>query len=441
MKTLKYTMLLALAFICFYGAYRAHCALMPLRTLQRSAYSAPIEDAPPLMAFTTVALGGFRGIIADILWLRGMELQQQGRFFELAQLADWITKLEPHFVNVWAFHAWNMAYNISNIFPDPDDRWRWIQRGVQLIRDEGLRLNPHHPLLHWELAWLYQHKIGYVMDGSHRYYKIRLAKEIDELLDGRAPDYDAPADDPGLTRLREDYKLLPEVMLEIERQYGPLDWRLAASHALYWAYRGRELAVRHSDAFKCERTIAQCMEQSFRQGNLFFNPEVGIFITSPDPVFLPFVLACYEDALQRHDAPALHIGYAGFLAESVLILYCYGWIEQASELFDFLIERYPAPDEDIPFDVFVGNSLDPTSLDSDLAMALVEGLLFQAIAQRAAGNEERAGELEQRAETAWNKYMDSRASEDHRRRTGLPPLSLIRERAAARASATGESGS
>ena len=30
----------------------------------------PLKNAPPLLAFTTVALGGFRGLIANALWMR-----------------------------------------------------------------------------------------------------------------------------------------------------------------------------------------------------------------------------------------------------------------------------------------------------------------------------------------------------------------------------------
>src|SRR6266853_1021609 len=102
----------------------------------------PLENSPPLVAFTTVALGGFRGIIADVLWLRATELQKDGKYFELVQLADWITKLEPRFAQVWAFHAWNMAYNVSVLFNDPPDRWRWVRQGIVLLRDEGLKYNP-----------------------------------------------------------------------------------------------------------------------------------------------------------------------------------------------------------------------------------------------------------------------------------------------------------
>src|SRR5437868_4875803 len=74
---------------------------------------APLENAPPMLEFTTKALGGFRGLIANALWIRATELQDEGKFFEMVQLADWITKLEPHMAQVWAHQAWNMAYNIS----------------------------------------------------------------------------------------------------------------------------------------------------------------------------------------------------------------------------------------------------------------------------------------------------------------------------------------
>ena len=32
-----------------------------------------------------------------------------------------------------------MAYNISVKFPEAKDRWLWVSRGVELLRDEGLR--------------------------------------------------------------------------------------------------------------------------------------------------------------------------------------------------------------------------------------------------------------------------------------------------------------
>ncbi|HWN97125.1 MAG TPA: hypothetical protein VNT99_18995, partial [Methylomirabilota bacterium] len=88
----------------------------------------PLENAPPMLALTTQVLGGFRGLIANALWIRANQLQQDGKYFEMVQLADWITKLEPHIAQVWVHQAWNMAFNISVKFTDHADRWRWVQR-------------------------------------------------------------------------------------------------------------------------------------------------------------------------------------------------------------------------------------------------------------------------------------------------------------------------
>ncbi|HOG50947.1 MAG TPA: hypothetical protein PKY10_10170, partial [Lentisphaeria bacterium] len=91
----------------------------------------PLENAPPLVAFTSVALGGFRGLVADWLWLRSSKMQDEGNYFEMVQLADWIVKLQPRFTGSHAFLAWNMAYNISVTFTSFEDRWRWVKRGIE----------------------------------------------------------------------------------------------------------------------------------------------------------------------------------------------------------------------------------------------------------------------------------------------------------------------
>ena len=60
-----------------------------------------LATASPGVRFISVALGGFRGLLADALWVRAAGLQDEGRFYELVQLADWITELEPRHPEVW----------------------------------------------------------------------------------------------------------------------------------------------------------------------------------------------------------------------------------------------------------------------------------------------------------------------------------------------------
>lgn len=143
-----------------------------------------LENAPPSLAFATVALGAFRGLIVDILWMRADKLKEEGQFFDALQVAKWITTLQPRFAAVWEFHAWNMAYNISVAIPatQPEQRWRWVKNGYELLRDEGIPLNPKSIALYRELGRIFQHKMGGVSDDAHEYYKLQFAEEIGPLL-------------------------------------------------------------------------------------------------------------------------------------------------------------------------------------------------------------------------------------------------------------------
>jgi hypothetical protein len=40
------------------------------RSAAKLVMNEPLENAPPSLAFATVALGAFRGLIVDILWIR-----------------------------------------------------------------------------------------------------------------------------------------------------------------------------------------------------------------------------------------------------------------------------------------------------------------------------------------------------------------------------------
>ena len=205
-----------------------------------------LENAPPALAFTTIALGGFRGIISNMLWMRASDLQDEDKFFEMAQLADWITKLEPHFVHVWLVQAWNMAYNISVKFKDFPDRWRWVKAGLELLRDDGLRYNPNDTLIYRELAWFFQHKIGQNLDDANIYYKTEWAKEMAQVFGDGKPNLDElinpqTADQTNRARLLiEKYKMDPSFVKQVDEKYGPLEWRLPEAHAIYWAALGLE---------------------------------------------------------------------------------------------------------------------------------------------------------------------------------------------------------
>ena len=283
-----------------------------LRTTYHLTDNTPLENAPPVVAFTSVALGGFRGILADYLWLRSGRMQEEGKYYEMVQLADWIVKLQPRFTGAHAFLGWNMAYNVSVTFTNFEDRWRWVKRGLELIRDEALEYNPGDPDLFRQLGWIFQHKMGQDSDDANRYYKVEWAKEMIRLfgdyylqwetldraplnetkllavLGDRAGEYrrilqegqadfarlelefreaaTIPArfreafDQAGITQdvelcLRHrwmvyKYRLDPKYMIRLNEIFGEFDWRLPEAHAVYWAQKGMEVWKDPSAAFK-----------------------------------------------------------------------------------------------------------------------------------------------------------------------------------------------
>jgi hypothetical protein len=420
---------LLLAVAGLLGAARLNEPLRELRKAYHISQADPLENAPPLVAFTTVAFGGFRGIVADLLWLRATRLQEEGKVFELVQLADWITKLEPRFTAVWAFHAWNLAYNVSVLFDQPEDRWRWVSHGIRLLRNGGLVYNPGDARLLYELAWLFQHKLGGNMDKAHLYYKRAWAAEMMTLFDGPRPDYVAYAapQDPVTVarahRMSDEYKLDPALMQIVDAQYGPLDWRLPQAHAIYWAWRSRQLA-KGFDVTMANRMLFQSLTAAFSQGRLFFDPYRNIFIPSPNPDLLPRVMQAFADALaESPDNESMLIARQNFMRDAVVLLYASHREADARSLYEEMNRLYPPGDPISDFESFVHHVYieDATELSNRDAAGAVENAIHKSLYWQALGDEDRAAGYDQLARLIW-----TRAAEE---RDDLPALDEIRDAA------------
>lgn len=394
---------------------------------------APLENAPPVLAFTTVALGGFRGLISNILWIRASTLQDEDKYFEMAQLADWITKLEPHYVQVWLVQSWNMAYNISVKFSEFPDRWRWVQRGIELLRDEGLRYNPTEILMYRELAWFFQHKMGQNLDDAHLYYKQAWLRDMGEVFDKKAPNLDelihpqTPDQQRRAKLLREKYKMDPEFMKEVGERYGPLEWRLPEAHAIYWAALGLERAkenptkVKPEDFITLRRVIYQSMQMSFQRGRLVSNPLAKGFEFGPNLDIIPKVNKAYLDAAEEDKANHDHIltAHRNFLRDAVYFLYAHNRLADAAYWYKQLGTRYPDkiildgdpksfPRNITLADYAVGRVQEDVgdAKSHDRVKAAIEGLLVNHYASLAIGDDERSAGYYLLAQKVWDKYEE-----------------------------------
>ena len=429
---LKKTILLLLAAVLFAGVAPIQRALNRDRKALGLTRVEPLENAPPVLAFTTVALGGFRGLIANALWIRASELQDEDKFFEMAQLADWITKLEPHYVQVWLVQGWNMAYNISVKFKDFGDRWRWVERGIELLRDDGLRFNPNETLIYRELAWFFQHKMGQNLDDANNRYKAEWAREMSVVFGNKTPDLEElihPQTDEARARaqlLTKKYKLDPVFMKQVDERSGPLEWRLPEAHAVYWAALGLKKAeenptkIKPDDLIQLRRVIYQSMQLSFQRGKLVPNPfNLGLQY-GPNLEIIPKVNREYERAIEEDEKMRENIkgGHRNFLRDAVYFLYQYNRVADAAKWYRYLGEKYPNKTildgdtnsfpRNVPLDKYAMSQIltDVNETDKSKVQAVIEGLSVNAYATLATGESERSAGFRLLSRKLWANYMD-----------------------------------
>jgi len=181
------------------------------------------SSAPALSAGAFAALGGLRSVAAEVIWFRADRLQEEGRYVELAQLASALAFMEPHTPEVWSYAAWNLAYNVSLMMSTDEDRWRWVEAALRLLRDEGLRYNPSSRELLRELAWMFEIKIGASIDSAAPVYREKW-KAVVEDVKSRGAWHELGMD--------------VAMMRRIEQATGFDDWTDPQLSAVYWGARG-----------------------------------------------------------------------------------------------------------------------------------------------------------------------------------------------------------
>jgi hypothetical protein len=489
----------------------------------------PLENAPPALAFATVAMGAFRGLIVDMLWIRAERLKEKGQFFDAKQIADWIVTLQPRFDQVWSFQAWNMAYNISVTIPasEPEQRWRWVKNGYELLRDKGIPLNPTDIVLYRELALIFQHKIGGITDDANRYYKLLLGEADDKYFDelASAPENldqiladanvaefvndlkaadETFADDEKIIgnylalrqepkkfkpqafdvidnyrgtdtlekfdifakawQLRNVWKLEPQLMRQINKTYGPvefsdpnhhlpLDWRHPDSHCIYWAVKGLQMWKQSEltiGEMNTDRIISSSLQNLYRYGRIFIYdipPSEQIdYETRPDrrpsmvkAIYLRPDLRMFDSydktqlalikKYQSQDtdvSDTYQTAHKNFLKNAVLSFYQAGHEQQARRIYKELQKLYPVEETKAEFTVYLRNRLreEVQNLSIEDAREIIYGMLREAYFYFAIRQDDEAYHREKIATEVYNQYSTLFKGEEQR--LGLPPLSRMK---------------
>lgn len=464
-----------------------------------------IEGAPPIVALGT-AIGAIRGLIVDYLWLKVHFMKEKGLYYEVMHDAELITRLQPRFAAVWAFHGHNMAYNISVTTHTQEERWEWVNAGIRLVRNDGIRYNPNDLQLHRELAFWFAHKIEGVSDDAHLYYKTEFAREWHFLLGEPPEDHDARiewiktvaeapetldeaerrtpgvkalvnelaaelenvrrvehfrpnyeflhqygqwkaatqqsavaqllgyaeqwrqasplfrkfdeiADNPEHAEawetllqfvrkrvLIDEYNMDPKLMYEFTRDLGPIDWRNAQAHALYWSRRGSILAerrvLREDDVYKVlnnDRTQIQALQGLARWGRMSFDPfSTELPSRFPESRWIETIEDMFHELYVKHydvrgAGGETFINFLqNFMGSAIRELYRSGEWDKAQALMDRMDEIFGTgqmggavganPVYSLPLDVFVREQVEaeyafqPHLAPSEVAAAIRRGI-------------------------------------------------------------------
>ncbi len=140
---------------------------------EKKLSQAELGDIDPSSATMKLATLGLGGVAVNLLWERANEYKKKEDWVALGATLEQIVKLQPHFYKVWDFQAHNLSYNLSAEFDDYHDRYTYVIRGINFLK-QGFEKNENEPRLLNRLGWYIGQKIG--RSDEHKQYR-RLFRE------------------------------------------------------------------------------------------------------------------------------------------------------------------------------------------------------------------------------------------------------------------------
>ncbi|NDC63519.1 MAG: hypothetical protein EBZ59_05925 [Planctomycetia bacterium] len=120
---------------------------------------ANLGEIDPASETMRLASLGLKNIAVTLLWDRANHYKKVEDWTNLSAALEQMTKLQPNFYSVWDFQAHNLSYNISVEFDDYRDRYAWVMKGIEFLR-QGIALNLREPRLLGRMGWFIGQKIG-----------------------------------------------------------------------------------------------------------------------------------------------------------------------------------------------------------------------------------------------------------------------------------------
>lgn len=187
----------------------------------------------PSSATMNLVLLGLRGVATNLLWSDLDKQKETKNFAQMRATTESIILLQPHFLQVWRYHGWNLAYNVSAEWDDVKDRYYWVKEGAKFFM-KGSKRNQKMPELYWDTGRVLGQKVGRA--DEWRFFRKFFRDDPSPEIDGPDPAINAHGKDNYLAS-KDWYQLANDV------EDGTIDGKKHVQHimmrALFRSYPAR----------------------------------------------------------------------------------------------------------------------------------------------------------------------------------------------------------
>ena len=228
--------------------------LAQMRT-EHKLSQANLGEIDPASETIKLATLGLRGVAANILWEKANHYKKTENWTSLSATLEQIAKLQPNFISVWQFQGWNLSYNVSAEFDDYHDRYYWVIRGIDFLK-EGVKYNEDNPRLLWDIGWFIAQKIG----RADEYKQFRRLFKADD--DFHPPERPRQLRDNWL--VGKEWYRKAETAVDVKKK--SLQLRGKGKSELIFYADAPMCQINYSDAIEQEGTHGEMAREAWRNG-------------------------------------------------------------------------------------------------------------------------------------------------------------------------------
>ncbi len=257
----------------------------------------------------------------------------------------------------------------------------------------------------------------------------------------------------------EEYRLDIDVMYKLmAERYGPLDWRNAFAHSLYWSYVGDEASKGHvrgdsADSMNNARFILFSLQNMVTRGKMtlypnFDKPFASYIDFMPDTRYIQFQYAEYlrlgkeqfgtmPDFKEGTPGRPFMVGFVSAMHDWIHFLFLEGGetnLERAENFYAWL--RINNPDQNshetqdrykVTLEQFVMDDLYEQLQTYKGALGIIRTFVLRALKHFALGQDELAERSMVLAQKCWKTWMVGTVGDFNDRRKLQPPANILRD--------------